>query len=75
MITNTIFLIGLPGGTELLIIFLILSILWIGPAIAIGVWGKSKKIGGILAFLISFIFSPVIGIIAVLLSADKTKAR
>jgi len=47
----------------ILITYLLLSII-------VGVAGKEKRIGFIGAFLLSLILSPLIGIIAVLISKD-----
>ncbi|MGN7787404.1 hypothetical protein ACTJIJ_22920 [Niabella sp. 22666] len=44
---------------------------WIGLSILVGFVGSSRKIGFAIALIISLIFSPLIGIICVLLSKDN----
>ena len=47
--------------------------LWILFSIFVGVWGSNKKIplGGVGAFIVSLIFSPIVGAIAVALTKSS----
>ena len=51
---------------------LIYIILWIVFSFIVGSLGKNKNIGFGYAFIISLLFSPLIGLIFVLFSANKT---
>lgn len=44
---------------------------WIGSAWLIGILGKHRRYGFLGNFLISFLFSPVVGIIVLLASDDR----
>jgi tetratricopeptide (TPR) repeat protein len=48
-------------------------IIWIGLAILVGVLAKDKKIGGGGGFLIALIFSPLIGLLAAIVSPQREK--
>ena len=49
--------------------------LWIILSILVGIIGSSKKLGGLGAFLISLVFSPIIGILFVIASPVKNKKK
>jgi len=61
-------ILGIQGLGQIIIIFLII---WVIPSILLGLAGRSRKIGFWGAFLLSLIFSPVIGLIGVILSQRK----
>ena len=46
-------------------------VLWIILAILLGIAGRSRNIGFLWAFLLSFFLSPVVGLIGVVLSRRK----
>ncbi len=46
-------------------------LVWFFGSIFVAMLGMGRKIGGFVAFIVSIVFSPVIGLIAVLLSKDK----
>ncbi|MFN3460894.1 MAG: hypothetical protein ACK4ZN_07780 [Oceanibaculum sp.] len=48
---------------------------WIGASWLIGILGRNKRFGFLGNFLISFLFSPVVGVIVLLASDDKVGKR
>lgn len=64
-------LLYLIGFIRILIIILILF--WIFSIIAVSIKGKERKIGFWIALLLSVLFTPILGLIAVLLSEKKNR--
>jgi len=50
-------------------------ILWVAASWLIGLLGKDRRLGFIGNFLISFLFSPIVGAIVLLASSDKPAPR
>lgn len=48
---------------------------WIVISWIIGMLGRNKRFGFFGNFLVSFLFSPIVGIIVLLASDDRPKAR
>lgn len=48
---------------------------WIAAAWLIGILGKNRRYGFLGNFLISFLFSPVVGVIVLLASDDRVEPR
>lgn len=48
---------------------------WIVVSWLIGMLGRNKRFGFFGNFLVSFLFSPIVGIIVLLASDDRLKAR
>ena len=49
--------------------------IWIGASWLIGILGKDKRFGFFGNFLVSFLFSPIVGIIVLLASDDRVPKR
>lgn len=49
-------------------------LVWLGAAYIIGQLGRNKRFGFLGNFLISFIFSPVVGVLVLLASDDRPRS-
>jgi hypothetical protein len=53
----------------------ILLLIWIVGSWLVAMLGRNKRFGFVGNFLVSFIFSPVVGIIVLLASDDRDRGR
>ena len=53
----------------------IVVIIWVLSSIILGILGKHRKLGSFGIFLISFFFSPLVGLIVLLVSAPRAQQK
>ena len=51
----------------------VVLLLWLLASWIIGEWGRHKRLGFFGNFLVSLVFSPVVGVIVVLVSVDRPR--